>query len=96
MKCFEARGRNELGGSEETKCFGKRNGKEEKSGNKGRDCHGDPNLLPSPFDRFNEVAVHFCANSSSFVCDETAEIAGIAIECEDANEASDRRDIRGG
>jgi hypothetical protein len=46
-------------------------------------------LLSTLFDGFNEISVHFCANSSRFMGYETAEIAGIAVEGKDADEASD-------
>jgi hypothetical protein len=51
-------------------------------------------LLSTLFDYFNKVSVHFCTNSSRFMGNETAEVAGIAVEGENADEASDRKYVR--
>jgi len=82
-----------LGGCEKSKCFGEWDSEKQEPRYQRCDCHGNPNLLRAFLNRFNEIPMDFGSNGASFLSDEVAKVAGVAVQCEHANKSSDRWDV---
>jgi hypothetical protein len=79
------------GGAEKSKRFSERNCEKEKTWHQCRDGDGNPNLLSSFLDCFDEFSVNLGTHGSRLLSDEVAEVAGIAIQRENANESTHSR-----
>jgi hypothetical protein len=84
------------GGGEKTKGFSERNCEKEQAWHQRRNGDGYPDLLSSFLDCFDKVSMNLGAYGSRLLSDEVAEIAGITVQCENANKSPDSRNVGSG
>jgi hypothetical protein len=84
------------GGGEKTKGFSERNCEKEETWHQCRNGDGNPYLLASFLNCFDKFSMNLGAYGSRFLSDEVAEIAGITVQCENANKSPDSRNVGSG